>query len=657
MPDVSLTASGDHDGYVIYSGGLISVGGTSASSPAFAGIVAILNQYLVAKGALAKPGLGNINPALYSLAASTTGLFHDITKGNNVVPCALGSKGCGSGSFGYAAGPGYDLATGLGSVNAYNLVTGWTSLAPAVGTKATLTASPAAITSAGTTALTASVTAVSGSNPPTGSVAFSLGGTPLGSAALTSNGSGNAIAMLTVTGNSLAVASNAIAASYTPAGNFSTSTASATVTVSAAYTGTSTAVTASPAAITQNNSTDFTAVVKQSYGTLSPGGIVTFAVGRTPLGQASLTASAAGAIATLTVNGSRLSIGPNTITATYAATGSFSGSNGAVNVTVTPTPVATRTTVTASSPGMSQTGSTVLTANVAAVSGSTVPIGTVTFASGNTTLGSAKLSAAGSAAFTLKGAGLAIGSDQITVTYSGAVGFASSSGLIAVNVTGALTTLSATLTAAPASITRTQSTQLTATIRATGGSLAAGGKVAFSNASIPLGTAAVTTSGGVATAVLTVMGMSLAPGSNTITATYTSAGSAAGASAWAAVNVTTSPLTTAATLSASPATITSSGSTQIAATITVAAGNNTPTGTVIFMAGSSPIGSALLRGSAGVATGSLTLRGNVLVLGANTITAVYSGGGFAPVSASATVTVTAPGNSSVQPDMNRNASR
>ena len=180
VPDVSLTASGDHDGYVIYSGGLISVGGTSASSPSFAGIVAILNQYLMAKGALAKPGLGNINPSLYSLAANTTALFHDITKGNNVVPCALGSKGCGSGSFGYAAGPGYDLATGLGSVDAYNLVTGWTSLAPSVGTKATLTASPTAIASAGSTTLTASITAVSGSNPPTGSVAFSLGGNPVG---------------------------------------------------------------------------------------------------------------------------------------------------------------------------------------------------------------------------------------------------------------------------------------------------------------------------------------------------------------------------------------------------------------------------------------------------------------------------------------------
>ncbi len=126
VPDVSLTASGDHDGYVIFSsGGMVVVQGTSASSPAFAGIVTILNQYLVAQGTLSEPGLGNINPSLYSLAAKTSGVFHDITSGSNIVPCAAGSKGCGTGSFGYNAGPGYDMATGLGSVDAYNLVTRW----------------------------------------------------------------------------------------------------------------------------------------------------------------------------------------------------------------------------------------------------------------------------------------------------------------------------------------------------------------------------------------------------------------------------------------------------------------------------------------------------------------------------------------------------
>ncbi len=139
VPDVSLAASGQHDAYVIYvRGQLMAVGGTSAASPSFAGIVSILNQYLAAKGSISKPGLGNINPNLYSLAQNTTGLFHDIVSGNNIVPCVAGSKGCVNGFLGYTAGPGYDLATGLGSVDAFNLVTKWTILPPATGTAMTL---------------------------------------------------------------------------------------------------------------------------------------------------------------------------------------------------------------------------------------------------------------------------------------------------------------------------------------------------------------------------------------------------------------------------------------------------------------------------------------------------------------------------------------
>src|SRR5205807_1480390 len=85
VPDISLSASGAHDGYLIYaSGRLMSVGGTSASSPAFAGIVALTNQYITARSAQARPGLGNINPNLYSLAQNSTGIFHDITVGDNI---------------------------------------------------------------------------------------------------------------------------------------------------------------------------------------------------------------------------------------------------------------------------------------------------------------------------------------------------------------------------------------------------------------------------------------------------------------------------------------------------------------------------------------------------------------------------------------------
>ena len=59
--------------------------------PVFAGMLAVLNQYLVSKGGIAKAGLGNINPVLYRMAQSTKDVFHDVTTGDIKLPCALGS--------------------------------------------------------------------------------------------------------------------------------------------------------------------------------------------------------------------------------------------------------------------------------------------------------------------------------------------------------------------------------------------------------------------------------------------------------------------------------------------------------------------------------------------------------------------------------------
>ncbi len=128
VPDVSLAASPDHDGYfVATNGGSGNYGGTSVSAPVFAGMVALLNQYLVSTGAETQAGLGNLNPTLYRLAENKPGIFHDITTGNINVPCAGGSPDCTGSTFGFTAGPGYDLATGLGSPDAFNLLHQWSS--------------------------------------------------------------------------------------------------------------------------------------------------------------------------------------------------------------------------------------------------------------------------------------------------------------------------------------------------------------------------------------------------------------------------------------------------------------------------------------------------------------------------------------------------
>jgi subtilase family serine protease len=127
------------------------VGGTSASAPVFAGIVTMLNQYLNATG-----GLGNINPMLYQLASTSPSPFHQVVTGENMVYCAAGTPSVatttdayfsstpeyqcpgttGTQIFGWEAsnadtgGTGYNLVTGLGSVDANALFTAWNATTP-----------------------------------------------------------------------------------------------------------------------------------------------------------------------------------------------------------------------------------------------------------------------------------------------------------------------------------------------------------------------------------------------------------------------------------------------------------------------------------------------------------------------------------------------
>jgi uncharacterized protein (TIGR03437 family) len=125
VPDVSMAAA-LHDGYyAIVNGSAFVYGGTSASTPVLAGVLGLLNQFLMSSGAQPQPGLGNINPRLYALAQANVGVFHDVVDGGNIVACAAASLDCLQGSFGYSAGPGYDQASGLGSLDVSNFVHQW----------------------------------------------------------------------------------------------------------------------------------------------------------------------------------------------------------------------------------------------------------------------------------------------------------------------------------------------------------------------------------------------------------------------------------------------------------------------------------------------------------------------------------------------------
>ncbi len=157
VPDVALSGSAYHDPYVFCTNGecangfLGIVGGTSVGAAVFSGVLALLNQYLTSAGYISQPGLGNVNPVLYQLAATAPLAFHDITTGTNVVPCAARTLGCSAGSYGYFAGPGYDQVTGLGTVDVYNLVTSWEAPGTSEQPPTVVTTPASSVTSASAT--------------------------------------------------------------------------------------------------------------------------------------------------------------------------------------------------------------------------------------------------------------------------------------------------------------------------------------------------------------------------------------------------------------------------------------------------------------------------------------------------------------------------
>lgn len=218
QPDVSLFASAGFNGsfYImceedangffgtpaacsLTTDTFLGVGGTSASAPTFAAMMALVNQNQAAKGLDARQG--NANYILYKLAAqsgascnSTTAaatgnscIFYDVTKGNNSVPCWPGTPNCGtatangygvltdpnnSNSAAWTTTAGFDMATGLGTLNANNLVNAWSAATYTSSTTTLTNLSPVSIVHGQAVNVSATVAPQSGSGTPTGSVAL-----------------------------------------------------------------------------------------------------------------------------------------------------------------------------------------------------------------------------------------------------------------------------------------------------------------------------------------------------------------------------------------------------------------------------------------------------------------------------------------------------
>jgi subtilase family serine protease len=202
VPDVSLFASNgfnntfyiicqsDANGCNLSEGQFSGFGGTSVSSPIFAGIMALINQ---------KTGerQGNANYVFYKMAATASNscksttvatgtanncIFYDIPAGSTIaMPCTTGSTNCSTSSSGdpvgvlsgYNTGAGYDLATGLGSVNVTNLVNQWSTYAgqfKASKFSAFTLGPPATITHGQAMPVAATVIPQTGTGTPTGSI-------------------------------------------------------------------------------------------------------------------------------------------------------------------------------------------------------------------------------------------------------------------------------------------------------------------------------------------------------------------------------------------------------------------------------------------------------------------------------------------------------
>jgi hypothetical protein len=372
-------------------------GGTSFASPIMAGIQALVNQRTSARQ-------GNPNPAYYKLAASEYGtsgdsscnstlgntvgsscIFHDVTQGDMDTPCAGvncyqrgGVVGVLSTSFSeyqpaYGTTTGWDFASGIGSVNAANLVNNW----PAPIPNFTLSSSPNTVTIAQGTSGTSTIT-VTPQNGFSGSVALSVSGLPSGVTASFSPKTASTSSTLTLKASATAILGAATVTINGKSGTLMNATPIALTVIKPLGKFT---LTASPTALTvaQGNSGTSTITIHPTGGFDQN---VTLGASGLPSGvTASFSPNPATSTSTLTLAAS----GSATVgKATIIITGTYTGASGSVVET-------TKVTLTVVEPNFTLTASpTALTVT----QGSSGP-STITIKPTNTFAQSVTLSASG----------------------------------------------------------------------------------------------------------------------------------------------------------------------------------------------------------------------------------------------------------------------
>ena len=445
---------------------------------------------------------------------------------------------------------------------------------------------------------TASVSSPSGS--PTGTVAFTDGVQAIGTANLTSGQ-----ASLTV--SDLASGGHTITATYSGDSNVAASVSApfAQSVDTAPSTVTTLASSANPS--TFGEAITVTATVTSTVTSVAgpPTGTIAFTDGPVAIGTANLTSGQA----SLTV--SDLASGSHTITATYSGDGSFLASTSSP-LTQVVNPAATVTTVTSSGDPSTLGGAVTFTATVTSTAGA--PTGTVTFTDGPTTLGTNTITN-GAAALTTStlGGGL----HSITASYSGDSTFATStSSPLSQSVNPAATAITLTSSVNPSAFGA--AVDFTATVTSAAGTPT--GLVSLLDDTTLVGDANLSNG----TATITISNLSV--GTHSLTASYGATADYAASTSTALGQTVITPTTTSVDSSANPSTY------GEAVTLTATVTGNSPTGSVTFFAGATPLG----VGS--IANGQSSLSVQTLNAGSQSITAAYSGDANNTPSSSAAIT-------------------
>jgi len=349
------------------------VGGTSVATPAMAGVMALINQH-------AGSDQGSPNTELYALAAkqtysecsaetvntSSSCYFNDIDAGlltqpnTNAQPCDYGAAGyispdCtanqstlgyadnddGVGILnGYSATTGYDLATGLGSMNINNVVTGWTA-STGVATP-TVTVTPASYSITSTTSLSVTVSVTGSAGTPTGTITLSGSGyTSAAETIGTSPCTSNTSCVFTIPGSTFTAGTQVtLTAKYNGDSNYATATGSNSpvITVMAPSLLTPT-ITVTPASQTLNSNASLNVTVSITGVGAAPTGSVYLTSGSYTSSSETIGTSpcTSNTSCVFTIPANTFSNGSVTITAHYGGDSNYASGTGANTTAITVT--------------------------------------------------------------------------------------------------------------------------------------------------------------------------------------------------------------------------------------------------------------------------------------------------------------------------------